>query len=154
MRKQIISMVIAVFLMSGCSMQSGGGNTTSSTSNNTNTTTQNTGQQSQPISSLWGMMDYLGGRGFTYSGISEVTDLNEGYKSGMSFTHNGGNYQLLEFDRDNEAMRDVVDSINQNNKVQLKVNGEYVEMPAYVHENYILIYPEGVEHSEIQGYFR
>lgn len=150
MRKQLI-ILVSLILLCGCSMQ-GNGNGTTSQSSGTSSTTQTT--EAPGISSIWGMMDYMGNRGLTYSGISEIGDLNEGYNYGMSFEHNGGNYQLYQYDTNNTTMTEVVDSIKKNHKVQLQVNGEYVELPAYVYQNYILIYPEGTDISEIEGYFR
>lgn len=150
MRKQFI-ILMSLFLLCACSMQ-GNGNGTTSQSSGTSSTTQTT--EAPGISSIWGMMDYMGNRGLTYSGISEIGDLNEGYNYGMSFKHNGGNYQLYQYDTNNTTMTEVVDSIKKNHKVQLQVNGEYVELPAYVYQNYILIYPEGTDISEIEGYFR
>ena len=150
MRKQLI-ILVSLILLCGCSMQ-GNGNGTTSQSSGTSSTTQTT--EAPGISSIWGMMDYMGNRGLTYSGISEIGDLNEGYNYGMSFEHNGGNYQLYQYDTNNTTMTEVVDSIKKNHKFQLQVNGEYVELPAYVYQNYILIYPEGTDISEIEGYFR
>ncbi|MBR3841564.1 MAG: hypothetical protein IKM20_10545 [Erysipelotrichales bacterium] len=152
MRKQLI-ILLSLLLLSGCSMQGNtNGTSTSNTSNTSNTTSTTVAPGS--ISSIWGMMDYMGNRGLTYSGVNEIGDLNEGYNQGLAFQHNGGDYQLYHYDTKNETMKEVVNSIKETNKVQLQVNGEYVELPAYAYEDYILIYPEGIETSEIEGYFR
>ena len=152
MRKQLL-ILLSLLLLSGCSMQGSEGTTSTSNTSNTSNTTSTTVAPGS-ISSIWGMMDYMGNRGLTYSGVSEIGDLNEGYNQGLSFKHNGGDYQLYHYDSENETMKEVVENIKKSNKVQLQVNGEYVEVPAYTYNDYILIYPEGIESSEIEGYFR
>lgn len=153
MRKQLIVLFTLLVLLSGCSMQGDGGNVSSTSNTTTSTSTMNESNDNS-ISSIWGMMDYLGNQGFNYSGVSEITDLNDGYKYGMSFNHDGGNYQLYQYDDTNDEMKTILENAKETNKVQMKVNGEYVEVPAYVHNGYILVYPEGINHSDIEKYFR
>ena len=150
MRILLLSVLICL-VMTGCSNQMGNGNNSTSSSSSTSTSTC---VYESDISTIGGMMDYLGVNGLMYENEMEIADLEDGFLEGRRFTSNGVTYGLYRYDDTNTEFQNVIDEARNTGYMNMKVNGQVERVPVHVYENYVLAYPEGTDITDMLHYFR
>lgn len=153
MRILLLSLMMCV-LLGGCASQMGNGGNTSTSSSSSSSTTTSTSVYESDLSTIGGMMDYLGASGLVYENQMDIAELENGFVEGRKFTSNGVSYGLFRYDESNEEFQSTIEEAKTSGYMNMRVNGQVERVPVHVYKNYVLAYPEGADVSDMLNYFR
>ncbi|MDD6467769.1 MAG: hypothetical protein PUF50_06270 [Erysipelotrichaceae bacterium] len=164
--KRLLQMTMIVgilFLLVGCNWF--GNNNKPNTPNNNNGNmnempnnpqpngNNQNGNQTTSYSSIREYMSALQSGGMTVSNEMDITEFNFPALEGKQFRMDEKDFYLYRVDSTKQDVKQFLQDIDMNQKISVTQNGMERKMPAYRMGDFVLVYPEGYDISQIQKVF-